>query len=325
MRLVRAELTKLRRPLTLWVTVAAVVASLAFAWQGVRNAAAAQDQSTTSAPAVPKCGDFGLPRGALCDRAIAVQEQITAYRHQQAASQPDSRHNAHPTDALPVENPLGAGKVATGFMASLAGALLIFLLAAAHVANEWNARTVKTLLTQEGRRWRVLAAKMASLWLASLGIVIVDWVALALLSPVLKAAYPLAGPSSSWSSAWTAVAADAARLPLVLAVFTVVGVAAGVVVRNALGAFLLAGSFLLASLLAAGNLSGVAPWTLTWWVAGWMQFRSHGFVIYHFWVDAFPGAAHPPGALIGGLGLVVVMALAGAAAVAVLHRVDISN
>ena len=108
-------------------------------------------------------------------------------------------------------------------MASLPGALLILLLAAGHVANEWNGRTMKTVLTQEGRRWRVLAAKAASLWLAAMAIVAVDWIALALLSPILKAAYPLGHPGLSWSAAWWAVAADATRAPLVIAVFATLG------------------------------------------------------------------------------------------------------
>jgi len=119
---------------------------------------------------------------------------------------------------------------------------------------------------------------------------------------LLKAAYPLSGPSLSWSSAWSTVAADAARAPVILAVFVVLGVGAVVILRNALGAFALAAGFVAASLLAAGNFSAVAPWTLTYWVSGWMQFRSHGYVIYHFWVDGFPASIHNPGVVAGLIG-----------------------
>ena len=126
MRLLSAELTKLRRPLTWCVLAVAVLVSALFAWQGVRNAYLATSQSPQSqAPArVVTCQDLQLPPGALCHRAVAVQEQIDAYRLQQAAAAPDSRHNAHPQDALPVEQPLAAGKLAVGFMASLPGALV---------------------------------------------------------------------------------------------------------------------------------------------------------------------------------------------------------
>ena len=191
-----------------------------------------------------------------------------------------------PRRPLPVEQPLAAGKLAVGFMASLPGALLILLLAAGHVANEWNGRTMKTVLLQEGRRWRVLAAKAASLWLAAMAMVVVDWIALALLSPILKAAYPLAHGGLSWSAAFSAVAADAARAPLVIAAFATLGVAAAVVVTNTIGAFAVASGVLVASITAAGNLAAVA---LDLGVVGVRldAVRSHGYVIYHFWVDAF--------------------------------------
>jgi ABC-type transport system involved in multi-copper enzyme maturation permease subunit len=324
-RLLGAELTKLRRPLTWCVLVVAVLASVTFAWQGIRNAYRATDQAPQSqAPApVVTCQDLQLPPGALCDRAVAVEEQIDAYRLEQAAAASDSRHHAHPQDALPVEQPLAAGKLAIGFMASLPGALLILLLAAGHVANEWNGRTMKMVLTQQGRRWRVLAAKAASLWLAAMAILTLDWIVLALLSPFFKAAYPLGQPGPSWSAAWSAVAADAARAPLVMALFAALGVSVAVVVRNTIGAFAAASGILVASLAGAGNLAAVAPWTLTWWVSGWMRFRSHGYVIYHFWVDAFPGHAGPPGYVSGLLGLAGAIVALAVVAVVVFRRVDV--
>jgi len=324
MRLLRAELNKLRRPLTWGIVAAAVLASLAFAWQGAKNASAAQIPAGVSVGRAPSCADFALPPGPLCDRAVAVQVQIDAYHLQQAAARPSTRHNARPSDARPVEQPLAAGKLAVGFMVSLGGALLILLLAAGHVANEWDRRTIKSVLCQNGTRWRILAAKAGSLWLAAVAMVILDWVVLAAVSPLLKAAYPLAGPGLSWSSAWSSVAADAARAPLILAVFAILGVAASVIVRNSLGAFALAGGVLVASLAAAGNFPAVAPWTLAYWVSGWMQFRSHGFVIYHFWVDGFPAPVHSPGALTGFIGLAGVIAVVVSAGVLVFTRADVT-
>jgi ABC-type transport system involved in multi-copper enzyme maturation permease subunit len=324
MRLLRAELTKLRRPLTLLVAVTAVVASLAFAWQGARNASDAARPARSAAGPLT-CQDLALPPGALCARAIGVQEEIIAYRQRKAATAPSTRHHGRPSDALPVEQPLAAGKLALGFMSSLGGALLIFLLAAGHVAGEWDHRTLKTLLCQEGRRWRVLAAKFLSIVLAALALLIVDWLVLAAASPILRSAYPLPGPALSWAAAWRAVAADAARAPLVVALFSVVGVTAAVVVRSALGAVALATGVLLASLTAAGNLPAIAPWTLPYWVSGWMRFRSHGFVIYHFWVDAFPAPVHPPGVASGLIGVLAVGAVCAAAAVTAFRSLDVTT
>ena len=63
-------------------------------------------------------------------------------------------------------SPVAAGVEAAGLMASLPGALALALLAGAHIGGEWSGRTMKNLLTQQGQRWRVLAAKLVSLWLA---------------------------------------------------------------------------------------------------------------------------------------------------------------
>ncbi len=110
-----------------------------------------------------------------------------------------------------------------------------------------------------------------------------------------------------------------------MAVFTLLGVAAALAIRNALGAFALAGGVLVASLTAAGNLAAVAPWTIAYWVSGWMQFRSHGYVIYHFWVDGFPAPVRSPSALVGFGGILGVLVVGAAVSVAIFRRVDITT
>lgn len=316
-------MTKLRRPLTWAIAVVAILASLAFAWQGAKNASAAVHPHTVTASA-PACTDFALPPGTLCNRAISVQEQINSYHQQQGATKTSTRDNPHTSDALPVEQPLAAGKLAIGFMASLGGALLVFLLAAGHVGSEWDRRTIKTLLYQNGVRWQVFAAKAASTWITAMVILIADWIVLAAASPILKAAYPLSGRGLSWGQAWSAVAADAARAPLIVAVFAIFGVAAGLVMRNTLAAFALAGGFVVTSLAAAGNLAAVAPWTLAYWVSGWMRFQSHGYVIYHFWVDGYPTSVRPPSVLTGLVGLAAVSILVTAVAHTTFRRSDVT-
>ena len=56
-----------------------------------------------------------------------------------------------------------------------------------------------------------------------------------------------------------------------------------------------------------------------------MQFRSHGYVIYHFWVDGFPAGLHSPGAVGGLVGLAGVVAVAVIGAVTVFGRTDITT
>ena len=111
--------------------------------------------------------------------------------------------------------------------------------------------------------------------------------------------------------------------PLILGVWTVLGVTAAVIMRNALGVAAVAGGVLLASLTRGRQpRSGgaVDPRLLGF---GLDAFRPHGYVIYHFWVDGFPKSVHSPGALTGLIGLMAVVALAAAASVAVFRRADI--
>ena len=55
-----------------------------------------------------------------------------------------------------------------------------------------------------------------------------------------------------------------------------------------------------------------------------MQFRSHGYVIYHFWVDGYPASVHPPGVLTGLAGLLAVIILAIVVAHVTSRRTDIT-
>ena len=151
MRLLGAELIKLGRPLTWGVAAAAAVFCALLAVGGAHNAAL---ESTTPAGHLPSCAELGIPAGPPCTRARARERARVAQAGAQAA------------EVAAQLNPLAAGAEAAGLMASLPGALALALLAGAHIGGEWSGRTMKSLLTQQGHRWRVLAAKLVSLWLA---------------------------------------------------------------------------------------------------------------------------------------------------------------
>ena len=88
MRLLRAELTKLRRPLTWWVAAAAVAGQPGLRLAGGRRTPPRQHRPAPAAvPARRPAATSALPPGPLCNQAVAVQEQIDAYRQQQAADQ----------------------------------------------------------------------------------------------------------------------------------------------------------------------------------------------------------------------------------------------
>jgi hypothetical protein len=178
-RLVVAELGKLVRPLSFGVAGAAAVFCVLLAAGGAHNA----EINAQGAPGrVPTCATLQAPAGPSCARA-------------QAAARARLRQiGAGPSQVAGQLTPAAAGAEAAGLLASLPGTLAMALLAGAHVGGEWSGRTMKSLLTQHGRRWQVLAAKLVSLWLAGAGLMAVCWAALAIAGPALSRLNHLPNP-----------------------------------------------------------------------------------------------------------------------------------
>jgi ABC-2 family transporter protein len=207
MRLLRAELGKLNRPLMWGVAITIGVFSVLLAAGGSNNS---HRDLASSADQVPSCIQMALPEGPACTRAQALQRsRIEQDRLFRLAS---ARRTAAQL------NPVAAGAEAAGLMASLPGALALALLAGGHLGSEYSGRTLKNLLTQHGRRWQVLAAKLVSLWLAAVALVAVCWAALAVAGPILTHANHLPDPHQSlveaakWAGSQAAVAARAGRV-----------------------------------------------------------------------------------------------------------------
>src|SRR5215471_36030 len=153
MRLLRAELAKLARPLSLEVAAAAALFCLLLAAGGSHNAVL----DAQGAPRhLPSCAAEQVPAGPQCSRW-------------QAAARVRLRQiQAEPAQVAGQLAPAAAGAEAAGLIASLPGALAIALLAGAHIGGEWSGWTMKSLLTQlghqhlpatassppAGRRWR---------------------------------------------------------------------------------------------------------------------------------------------------------------------------
>ena len=165
---------------------------------------------------LPSCAELGIPAGPSCTRARARERARMA------------QAGAQPAQVAAQLNPLAAGAEAAGLMASLPGALALALLAGAHIGGEWSGRTMKNLLTQQGHRWRVLAAKLVSLWLAGVGLIAVCWLALAAAGPVLAHIDHLPAAHESAAHALSLAGSQAARALLVLAAFAAIGLLAAV-------------------------------------------------------------------------------------------------
>ena len=300
MRLVVAELGKLVRPLSFGVAGAAAVFCVLLAAGGAHNA----EISAQGAPArVPSCAALQAPAGPSCARAQA------------AARARLQRVGAGPSQVAGQLTPAAAGAEAAGLLASLPGTLAMALLAGAHVGGEWSGRTMKSLLTQHGRRWQVLAAKLVSLWLAGAGLMAVCWAALAMAGPVLTRLNHLPDPHQTIGQGLSLAGSQAARALLVLAAFAVIGLLAAVITRGTIGTTATVAGAVIA-MLAVASLPAAGRWTPATWVQGWMGFpaglASVTALPTNFWSRFIGTGGAAPGHLYGltGLGELIIGGLA---------------
>ena len=310
MRLLHAELIKLARPLTWGVAAAAALFCVLLAVGGAHNAAL---EGGAPAGHIPSCAELGIPAGPRCARAEALERA----RVNQAS--------APPAQVAAQLNPLAAGAEAAGLMASLPGALA--LLVGAHLGGEWSGRTMKNLLAQQGRRWRVLAAKLVSLWLAGIGLIAVCWVALAAAGPVLVRVDHLPATHEPAAHALSLAGSQAARGLLVLAAFAGIGLLAAVATRGTIGTTAATAGAVIAMLIAT-SLPALGRWTPATWVQAWMGFPAGQASVTslptNFW-SRFISAGGAPGHVAGLVGVAGLLAVCLAAAAALFRGQDIGG
>ena len=313
MRLLVAELAKLVRPVTFGVAGAAAVFCVLLAAGGAHNA----EVNTQGAPAhVPSCADLQAAPGPSCARA---QARVRARLRQ---------IDAGPRQVAGQLTPAAAGAEAAGHVASLPGALAMALLSGAHVGGEWSGRTMKSLLTQHGRRWQVLAAKLASLWLAGVGLMAACWAALAVAGPVLARLNHLPDPRQTAGQGLGLAGSQAARALLVLAAFAVIGLLAAVITRGTIGTTATMAGVVIA-MLAVASLPAAGRWTPATWVQGWMGFpaglASITALPTNFWSRFIGAGGAPPAHLYGLTGLAALIIAGFAVAEGIFRRADIGG
>jgi len=317
MRLLRAELRKLNRPLLWSVALASAAFCVLLAIGGANNAERAT-KGGSDRPAT--CAEMGLPIGTACSRAQALERAKVAQGPSEAASSA-----SHVAAQL---GPVAAGAEAAGLMASLPGALMIALLAGGHVGGEWSGRTLKNLITQHGRRSEVLAAKFLSLWLAGVGLIAVCWGALAISGPIIAAADGLPTPHESFADAAKWAGSQSARALLVLAAFAAIAVLAAVLTRNTIGTMATTVAAFVAMLVVT-TLPGIGRWTPATWVQGWMGFpvglRSVTAFPNNFWSRFINAGGSPPSHLLGLVGLTGLLIVTAAVSTRTFARSDITG
>ncbi|MCO5970932.1 ABC transporter permease subunit [Actinoallomurus soli] len=315
MRSLRAELRKLNRPLLYGVAFAVMLFCVLLAVGGASNAA----KNAADAGRVPSsCTELRMPEGPACEATkVSVRARAALDRVRRLQ---DAKRTAAQLD------PAAAGAEAAGLMASLPGVLAVALLAGGHVGGEWSGRTLKTVLTHCGRRERVLAAKLVSLWLAAVGLIAACWAALAVAGPILVRAYHLPSPHASAADELRHSAGQVGRALAVVAVFAVIGVLAAVVTRGSIGTMAATAGIFVTALALAG-LPGTARWTPATWVQEWMGFAAGlGSVTTlpdNFWSRFIPATGSPPGPSAGLAGLAATALVGVLAAVVLFRRSDV--
>jgi ABC-2 family transporter protein len=295
MWLLIAELRKLVRPLVWGTILAAAGFCVLLAWGATSNAAQSLD------PLASVSGECLRSPSPAC-QARAAQDHDFRVTQARATAQ--------------LERPGAIGQVAGGLLASLPGVFVIALLAGGHWGGEWSGRTIRALLTREGRRWRVLVAKWVSLWAASVVAVLACWAALAVAGPVLTAAYGLPAAGVPLWHGLGASLTTVGHTLVVLALFSAIGVAAGVVARGQLACTAVTGGVVVVTLIVAG-LGRVGKWSPATFVEAWMRFQFAGqYLPTNFWARFLSG--QPFGEPVG---LVGVVAWLGVAALIAVRRV----
>jgi ABC-type transport system involved in multi-copper enzyme maturation permease subunit len=290
MSLLRAEFRKLSRPLVWSSALTIWLFCVLITWGAANNA-----RGGLASPRIPD----------VCEQAATARCQ-----HVIAEAHATARTAAAATSAL--AQPGEIGHVAAGMLASLPGLLLIALVAGGHWGGEWGLRTIRQLLSRQGRRGLVLAAKWLTIWTSGVATMLGCWVVLALAGPVIAAA---AGLPSTHAGLWAGLASSAAaigRAVAVLGLFSAVGTAAGVIGRGQLATTALtAGVFLLALLLA--GIASVGKLSPASFVQAWMGFAGNGYLPTNFW-SRFADAGQHLGQLAGLAGMGMTAAIAGLAA-----------
>ena len=288
--LLAAEARKLARPLV-WGSALATIAFLVLlTWAATSNA-----RSDLASPRFPDvCAAASTPQcRAVISRAHA--DALTAAR---STSQ--------------LEGPAAVGQVAAGMLASLPGLLLIALISGGHWGGEWGSRTIRALLTREGRRSRVLLAKWLTVWAAGIATMLACWAVLAALAPVIAASSGLPSAGTSLGHGLGLAAASAGRAMVVLGLFSAIGVAAGAVARGQLATTAIAAGFMLVALVVA-NAGSAGEWSPASFVQSWMGFGSTAYLPTNFW-SRFVSGGLQHSQLAGLAGIAVTVAVAASVA-----------
>ena len=288
MWLLLAEFRKLARPLVWAAGLTVTGFCLLITWGAANNA-----RDGMASPRIP----------SICDHAVTAQ-----CRHVIGQAHAAAKAAAAATSTL--AQPGEIGHLAAGMLASLPGLMLIALVAGAHWGGEWGLRTIRQLLSRQGRRGLVLVAKWLTITSAGIATMLTCWAVLALAGPLIAAG---AGLPAAHGGLWTGFGSSAAavgRAALVLGLFAAVAVAAGTIGRGQLATAAITAAVFVLALLFAG-IASVGRLSPATFVEAWMSFARGGYLPTSFWSRFSAGGGQHLGQLAGLAGIAIAAAIAG--------------
>jgi hypothetical protein len=313
-RLVLADLAKLRRPFMLWLSLGVVGMIVVTAAMSHESAAlqwrTAKDNLSLLRTNPPPPEGYGLTTKDAKYRAAYRQDLADARRFIA-----DTRRQGAMVAAT--QHPVGALGLALGHLCSLVGFLFLLLAAGAHVAGEWNLRTIKDVLVAEGRRTRFVLAKCISIGVVAVWFLLISWAALVAWGLVSQRLYPI--PSSLSQAAtfdWTVPRLEAALPVFIFA--SVLAVFFAVLIRGGLGT-VLGGVVTLTVLVVATRSSAAERLSPAAWVASLMDFQRYPYLVDHVWAERSVAVSASSSVV----GLAVASVVLAAAAVVVTKKRDV--
>lgn len=277
-RAVRAELRKLLGPVLLCVTIVVMLFSVFFGVMSHETAnmqlQTARDQLDWLTTDPPSPEEMGMTPGPEYEESLA-QQMIDTEGFLREVEENVALARA-------TQSPLGAGGLAAGLMSSALGIFALLILAGFHVAGEWSRNSIKEVLVQNSRRAQLVVAKLVSLWIAGLWLLVASWVAFVLWGLVSQHVYPIAVASSPEAVGWSL--ALLSRAPLVILAVAALGVLAGVLVRSPIGALSASALTVVGAALVGGSVQVLTKYSPAVWIADWMGFESRQYVVYFLWL-----------------------------------------
>jgi ABC-type transport system involved in multi-copper enzyme maturation permease subunit len=330
MRVFWADFSKLRRPLTFWLTIVVMGFCVLYAanLQGSANARLDQDKSMIAEGQrmVQQAQSGGLSKSdpAYIDVGSAKSFLATS----QSQYKDTQRESAY---AASTQRPLGSLGIALGLVCSIVGAFALVVLASGHVAGEWTGLTIKEALIADRRRGMTILAKMASLFAFGVWLVVCSWIAVMLWGLVSKGLHPALAGIATNSASYDWAIRMTWKAPVAILFFAALAVFLSILIRNNIGT-VLAGIALIVGVNILGVFVMFARYTPASWLAAWMDFRPQNLnsANHYLWMSKLSDALDAGGRAVQphwtfnanafALGVLIVAIIA--AAVIVMRRRD---